>query len=54
MIQNTAEAYETAKEEAEAYKEAAKEAILAEVGNGSEIKNMEEYLAYRKEFLKVA
>lgn len=53
-IEGSAEHYEAAKEQAEEYVAVAGDALRAELGNGSNLKNMEEYLAYREQYIKMA
>jgi hypothetical protein len=53
LLTNTSDAYETAVEEMDAYVETAGNALTDALGDGSDIKTMQEFLAYRDEFLKI-
>jgi hypothetical protein len=53
LLTNTSDAYETAVEEMDAYAETAGNALTNALGDGSDIKTMEEFLAYKNEFLEL-
>lgn len=54
LIAATASEYQTAKEQADEYINVAGKALIAELGDGSAISSMEDYLAYREEYIKLA
>ena len=54
LIATTSSEYQTAKEQANEYLSVAGKAVEASMGNTADIDTMEEYLQYKKEFIKVA